>query len=72
MRTIYHAYSDEYGECEAMFDKDGTMIGYWHGNDATWRNEYFSGFMRELGFQVENAPEWIIEKLDEFSKSACG
>ncbi len=52
MRPLYYATSDEC-EAQAIFDKDGTLLGLWALNDATWRNEYFSGFMEKLGFQIE-------------------
>ena len=68
MRTLFHAYSEEYGECEGIFDSDGTLLGFWACNDATWRNEYFEGFMRSLGFKVEDAPDWIQEKLDKIAR----
>lgn len=65
MRRIYNIYVEEAGEAEAMYvehDDDGfKLIGYWFMNDATWRGEYFDGFMEELGITVEY-PKGALEK----------
>lgn len=63
MRTLYLANGKEF-EAEGMFDKDGTLLGFWSCNDASWRNEYFLPFMHALGFNIESAPDWMCEKLD--------
>lgn len=52
MKTIYHVYSDRYGEVEGMFLPDGTMLGCWCDNDANWRHEYFNGFMLMLDIVI--------------------
>jgi hypothetical protein len=72
MRTIYWAFTEEVGECEAMFDSDGHMLGMWSSNDGHWRNEYFSPFMRELGFEVKHAPDWMVDKLIEQANEMWG
>ena len=68
MALIYHAYSEEYGECEGMFDFEGNLISFWACNDANWRSEYFSGFMEFLGVEIRPAPYWIQEKLDKIAR----
>jgi hypothetical protein len=51
-RRIIHAYCDEEGECEGMFDYDTKeLLDLWSCNDATWRTEYFGGFMEKLGIK---------------------
>lgn len=67
MKTIYLAYTDRLGECEAMFDTKGNLLGGWSSNDACWRGEYFSPFMEELGIQVINI-EPTEEQLNTMAK----
>lgn len=55
--TIYHFYTEEYGENEAMFDDEFNLLGAWHCNDANWRSEYFNPFMRNLGVKVKELPK---------------
>ena len=62
MKTIYHIFSEKLGEWDAMFDEDDKLLGYWHCNDAHWRNEYFSGFMAELGIEVLSAYREDVER----------
>jgi hypothetical protein len=54
MRKIFFVYveDEDYGEFQVAFDQDLTPIGAWADNDANWRNEYFSPFMRRLGFDT--------------------
>ena len=56
MKIIYHVYAceGELGEVEGMFDSKGNLISCWCCDDATWRNEYFSGFMQYLGVEVKS------------------
>lgn len=65
MRKLYYAITedDQAGEVEGMFDADGTMLGMWCSNDATWRNEYFEDFMRRLGHDMRPAPKWMVDNL---------
>ena len=72
MRKLFIAYSDEHGEVEGMFDQDGTMLGMWACNDATWRNEYFSPFMWALGYEIETAPDWMVERLEQTAYEMWG
>ena len=52
MKKLYFIFSGgECGEVDGVFDENENIIGYWFCNDATWRNEYFSGFMKSLGFE---------------------
>ena len=72
MRTLYLAFSEDYGEIEGMFDSDGTLLDMWSCNDACFRAEYFGPFMRRLGFRIENAPEWMVQKLEATAREAWG
>ena len=56
MKIIYHFYTEEPFEYEAMFD-GGIIIDAWSCNDASWRNEYFSGLMSYLDVQVKPLPK---------------
>lgn len=53
-RVIYHIAisDDDVGEVEGMFDETGALLGSWASNDATWRGEYFNGFLGKLNFDV--------------------
>ena len=53
---------DDVGEVEGMFLDDGTMLGTWCCNDASWRSEYFNGFMEALGVQVVNSDDESLEE----------
>lgn len=56
-RTIYHAYwCSEHGENEAMFDSDFSLLGAWHNNDATFRDEYMNPWLKKLGIIVKSLP----------------
>ncbi len=55
-RTIYHFYTDDYGEAEGMFDEHFKLLGAWSRNDAHYRSEYMDGFMKALGIQVKPLP----------------
>ncbi len=39
-------------EMQAMFDEKGELLDFWFCNDASWRTEYFSGFMSKMGIEV--------------------
>lgn len=56
-RTIYHFYTEEHGENQAMFDEDFNLIGAWHCNDADFRLEYMRDWLRALGIIVKSLPE---------------
>ena len=63
---IYYLFDDggkDTGEIEGMFDEDLNLIGTWCSNDAHWRNEYFSPFMKNIGIEVVRAPDHYKEKL---------
>jgi hypothetical protein len=73
-KTLLHFVSTErIGEVEGMFSNDGTLLGIWSNNDASWRNEYFSPFMEELGFKIVThwQGDWE-EKLIEAAKEYWG
>ena len=66
--SIIQAYSDDVGEVEGAFDKDGNLLGSWHANDGDWRSEYFDGFMKNLGIVISYKPknrEELQQKLIE-------
>ncbi len=56
-RTIYHFWTDEYGENQAMFDESFNLIGAWHSNDADFRPEYMAPWLKALGIVVKPLPE---------------
>lgn len=61
--------SETAGECEGVFDADGTLLDFWADNDASWRNEYFAPFMARLGFDCETVHSgW---RADALEKAAC-
>ena len=73
MKTVYIVYREDNGEYEAVATEDGKIIGLWACNDATWRHEYFNGFMQLLGFTVkQKAPPHITEKMKEASIARWG
>jgi hypothetical protein len=67
MLTIYYSSicSDAAGEVEGMFSEDGVLFGMWASNDANWRNEYFSGFMKAIGVVVDTSGKFddLLERL---------
>ncbi len=73
--TIMYVYvCDDYvGEVEGMFYPNGDLLDLWSNNDATWRNEYFRGFMSQLGITVEEvwSDEWQ-NRLVEAAKEHWG
>lgn len=71
MRTLYRGYPED-DLIEGMFDEDGTLLDWWSPNDANWRSEYFNPFMRRLGFEVVEAPDWMQDKLREKAKELWG
>lgn len=70
MRTLYHANTGD-DLIEGMFDSDGTLLGYWSPNDAYW-SDYLNPFMKRLGFEIVDAPEWGEEKLRHVAMDAWG
>lgn len=72
MKNIYRFYSEKYGEVEGMFEEDGKMIDCWSCNDATWRSEYFNGFMKKLGINVLRLPEKFEKKALEQIRECFG
>lgn len=72
MKKIYFLYlcDDDVGEVEGMFDEQGEMLGNWCCNDATWRGEYFNGFIESLGYEViSDIPEDLEPKLEAALKA---
>ena len=65
MRTIYIICVEDVGEVEGAFDDKGELLDTWCNNDATWRHEYFEGFMNELGITVGDPPEELLEKMEQ-------
>jgi hypothetical protein len=70
MKTVYWLYLDTVGEVEGMFSESGEMLGTWCNNDASWRNDYFCGFMEKLGVDVVSIAEHdfpeMTKKLEEY------
>lgn len=62
MKVIYFSnYEGDLGEAQAMFNDDGTLLDYWCSNDGNWRGEYFDGFLRNLGIQVDYSGQYDKE-----------
>lgn len=72
MKTIYRAFSEEAGEVEGMFDENGELLGIWSCNDASWRNEYFSPFMKRLGITIERATPEMEQRLYDKANEMWG
>ena len=71
--TLRFVYTERVGEVEGVFDDEGNLLDFWCCNDATWRNEYFSGFMATLGFDcVSSSDENLINRLCEAASDAWG
>ena len=71
-RIVYFASIDS-PEYEGMFDEEGTLIDYWHCNDATWRGEYFDGFMEKIGVEIiYRAPRNLEKKMVDQLKEIAG
>lgn len=70
MRTLYHANTGD-DLIEGMFDADGTLLDAWSPNDAYW-SDYFNTFMERLGFNVCEAPEWMVNKLRRLAMDLWG
>lgn len=54
MKIIYNVYGGDSLNAEGMFDENGNLIDAWSQDDAKWREEYFNGFMKELGIIVKS------------------
>jgi hypothetical protein len=65
MKTVYHVYDEEEGEVEGMFDEKGKLIDTWCCNDASWRGEYFDGFMTWAGIKIIDDLHHRDPKLEE-------
>ena len=63
---------DDYGEYEGMIDEDGNILDIWSNNDATWRDEYFNGFMAELGITVKSGTAAHRKILKKQAKELWG
>lgn len=78
MKTIWWVYAeDEHaGEIEGMFTDEGECLGLWQVNDASWRNEYFSPFMKRLAINVKEASgkkeKELVKKLAKEAQDCWG
>lgn len=65
MKIIYNVYAGDEYEAEGMFDENGILLDAWVLNDASWRGEYFDGFMAKCGVVVKSkkATEKDIELI---------
>lgn len=78
MVTIYSVYIEDCdfgGEVEGMIDESGKVLGFWFSNDASWRDEYFNGFMEELGIKVvtpsdKQRPK-LVKILNKYVSDNC-
>jgi hypothetical protein len=64
MKKVILVYTESFGECEAAFLEDGTLLDIWSCNDACWRNEYFSTFLKKVGIEIVQ-PNWRNEKEND-------
>jgi FMN phosphatase YigB (HAD superfamily) len=71
MRKLYISYPED-DLIEGMFDVDGTLLDAWSPNDANWRSEYLNPFMRKLGFEICDAPDWMDDKLRRYAMEWWG
>lgn len=72
MKTIYFSdYCGEYGEAQAIFDEDGSLLGQWFCDDGNWRSEYFDGFLNKLGIVVDYSGV-CDDKFNKLLKEQCG
>ncbi|HYT42643.1 MAG TPA: hypothetical protein VEP90_09870 [Methylomirabilota bacterium] len=73
MKKIYYvSYCDKF-EGEGMFDAKGNLLDAWSRNDGDWRGEYFDGFMKKLGIEVDysrsddqNLVKKLLKVLDPY------
>lgn len=65
MKTIYIIYSEsgDAGECNLVFDENLKCIDGWSCDDATWRDDYFNGFMEQLGITVKDFHPKLTEEF---------
>lgn len=74
MTKVFIVYDEsEYGEVEGAFDESGELIDFWSANDAAWRNEYFSPFLKRLGIETKTSQDQKLKgKLGEAAFNAWG
>ena len=53
--TIYIISTERFGESQFVFDDKFKLIDGWQRNDADYRDEYMSGFLKHLGIQVKKS-----------------
>lgn len=69
MQKIFIVYVEEEGEIEGAFDEEGNLLHWWCCNDASWRNEYFSPLMKQLGYEFVHSDDEVLEaKLIEVTE----
>lgn len=68
MKTVLFVTDDSYGEVEAFFNEDGTLLGSWSRNDAEWRREYFDPILAALGitFVKSTRPDLLAKLRDHW------
>ena len=77
LKRLYFIHTDEYGEGDGVFNEKEHLLDFWFGNDANWRNEYFYGFMEQIGFEcleLHKGPVYkrLLKKLHTAMKEASG
>jgi len=63
MQKIQIVYTDNPSEIEAVFI-DGKIVAAWYLSDASWRGEYFNGFMGKLGIEVDDYSRATSEQIE--------
>lgn len=69
---IYIIYSEgSAGEVEGAFDFCGNLLDFWSCNDASFRTEYFRGFLEKLGVEIVRPTEKQRENLERILEKAA-
>ncbi len=61
-RTIYHVYTEVFGEYDFFFDEDGDELAHWCRNDTSWSHEYMDPLLKKLGYNIKR-PEQLSKKI---------
>lgn len=70
-QKVLIVFSEKHGECEGAFDEHGNLLDFWSCNDASWRNEYFSPFLKKLGIETQESDSPSLrKKLEKAVKKA--
>lgn len=77
LKKVYFIFFEEWGEWDAFFEASGKLITYWHGNDGSWRDEYFSELIAYMGYETAQPTAKQYEKMKkvfakELQSIGCG